>query len=195
MNPSQDNIQLAHAVATVIGIDPQVYAYHDDNKETTLHILNCKDPLDLNNYVYCTIGLSDFPNKIEMKDGSETNIPVELLLSGNRSSNKWANVLSAVGFHMTKNQWTCQPGAVFKNMVNIYHPDIALKHLLFVEPFMWQEKLDAMKLSSKKVYFLLLVPISDAECSYREKHGFDALEKLFMKHEIDITNLYRPSVL
>lgn len=195
MSPSQDNIQLAHAVATAVGIDPQVYAYHDDDKKDTLHILNCKDPLDVNNYIYCTIGLSDFPNNIEMSDGSEKNIPVELLLSGNNSSNKWANILSTVGFHITKNQWNCQPGAVFKNMVSIYHQNTALKHLLFVEPFMWQEKLDSMKLSGKKIYFLLLVPISDAECNYREKYGFDALEQLFVKHEIDITNLNRASVL
>lgn len=195
MVPSQDNIQLAHAVAAAIGNDPQVYAYYDDNKENSLHILNCIDPLDSKNKIYCTIGLSDYPNKIEMNDGTLKNVPIELMIAGNDSSSKWANILSTAGFFVTKNSWTCQPGSVFKNMIDMYHEGALLKHLLFVEPLMWQEKLEQMKLAGKKVYFLLLVPISDAECAYREKHGFDALESLFMEKEIDITNLHRPSVL
>lgn len=194
MSPSQDNIQLAHAVAAAIGIDPQVYAYHDESKQNTLHILNCKDPLDQNSTIYCTIGLSDHPNEIELSDGSLKNIPVELLIAGNNSHPQWANILSTAGFFVTKNKWTCQPGAVFKSVINKYYK-APLKHVLFVEPFMWQDKLDNMKLSDKKVAFLLLVPISDAECAYREKNGFDALETLFMEREIDITDLNRASVV
>ncbi|WP_134089939.1 suppressor of fused domain protein [Olivibacter sp. XZL3] len=195
MVPSQDNIQLAHAVAAAIGIDPQVYAYHDDSKENSLHILNCIDPLDPKNKIFCTIGLSDYPNEIEISKGKVKNIPIELIIAGNGSSSKWANILSSAGFFVIKNKWTCQPGAVFKNIIDVYHKGIHLKHLLFVEPLMWQEKLEQMKLANKKVHFLLLIPISDAELIYREKRGFDALESLFMEKEIDITNLQRPSVL
>lgn len=195
MVPSQDNIQLAHAVAAAIGIDPQVYAYYDDNRENSLHILNCIDPLDAKNKIYCTIGLSDYPNEIEMNNGSLKNVPIELIMAGNNSGSKWANILSSAGFFVTKNKWTCQPGSVFKNVIDLYHENTHLKHLLFVEPLMWQEKLEQMKLATKKVYFLLLIPISDTECKYREKHGFEALEKLFMEKEINITDLHRPSIL
>src|SRR5690606_505936 len=195
MLPSQDNVQLAHAVAAAIGIDPQVYAYYDDNRENSLHILNCIDPMDPKSKIYCTIGLSDYPNEIEMNKGVLKNIPIELMIAGNESSDKWANILSTAGFFVTKNKWNCQPGTVFKNMIDMCHKGTRLKHLLFVEPVMLQEKLEQMTLANKKVHFLLLIPISDAECKYREKHGFDALESIFMEKELDIPNLNRLSVL
>jgi hypothetical protein len=41
--------------------------------------------------------------------------------------------------------------------VLMYYPDYAMKHLYFTTPFLWEDSLSTMDMSSKKVSFLLLI--------------------------------------
>lgn len=196
MKPSEDNIQLAKRVAGAIGMEPHVYAYYDEEEKHMLHVLDCKDPLDNEIKFYCTIGVSDKRNNIEMKDGSFKNIPVEILMAGNRSTDKWGNIISTTGFYITKNGWPAQPGTIFKHIVNDYIPDTHLPHILFVTPFPWEDKLaTTMHLDGKSVNFLLAMPVSEAESNFLEENGFSALEHLFEQSEVDYQDPFRPSVV
>jgi hypothetical protein len=68
-----------------------------------------------------------------------------------------------------------------------------MQHGLLVSPYLWE--LETQVLASKKVAWLHLVPVSDKEARYAAQKGSDALETLFEHKEIDVFDLYRPSVV
>ena len=70
-----------------------------------------------------------------------------------------------------------------------------MKHLFFTSPSLWQDNLETLDLETKKVAWLMAVPISEAERQYKEANGADALEDLFEEHQVDILDLTRKSVV
>nr|WP_262482042.1 suppressor of fused domain protein [Capnocytophaga canimorsus] len=158
-------------------------------------MLSIDDPLKMEISFYNTIGLSDFPNKIEMNDNSMLNIPVELLMCGYKKYDKIRNILATVSFYISKNKWTCQPGTVFENIVSDYYVS-QMQHIMFVRPFLWEDKLSDLKFGEKKIHCLLCIPISEKELRFKEENGLTSLEKmLFQQKNIDIFDIERESVL
>ncbi len=191
--PSADNIKMARFIAGAIGFEPHVNPYYDEDESHKLSLLSLVDPIDRNVNIYCTIGLSDYKNRVEVKDGFE-NIPVELLMTGYKQFDKVPNVLSTTCFFIMKDGYECRPGSVFKYMLDYYYKGLTMRHVYFTSPFLWQEKLDQLELESKQVAFLLIIPISDAELDYKIRHGDEALEDLLQENEINFYDLNRPSV-
>ncbi|AEK24495.1 suppressor of fused domain protein [Capnocytophaga canimorsus] len=195
MTPSTENIAYAQFLAKAIGINPRVFPYYDNHKINFIDILSIDDPLNTENSFYSTIGLSDFPNKIEMNDNSMLNIPVELLMCGYKKYDKIGNILATVSFYISKNKWTCQPGTVFENIVSDYYVS-QMQHIMFVRPFLWEDKLSDLKFGKKKIHCLLCIPISEKELRFKEENGLTSLEKmLFQQKNIDIFDIERESVL
>lgn len=192
---SSENIELAKYITSIIGLNRSVRRYWDDEKESYLDIFSCDDPIDSNVKLYGTIGISDYSNKIEMKDDSVKNIPIEFLISGYKKFEKISNIISTCGFYLSKNGWNCQLGSVYKNMVEMYYPNLEMKHVLFLMPFLWENKLEPLKLHNKTVRWLLAIPISESELIYRNENGLTALENIFEEKEVDIFNLERKSVV
>ncbi|SDE87347.1 Suppressor of fused protein (SUFU) [Mucilaginibacter pineti] len=188
--PSADNIKLGRFVAGALGFEPKIFPYYDEKEENQLDILSVTDPIDNSVNIYSTIGLSDHPNMI-----GSTNIPVELLLATYKIYNQASNVLSTCGFYIAKDKFECRPGAVFMKIMQFYYQNTEMKHIYFTAPFLWQDKLDQLKLDNKEVHFLLCIPISDKELEFKLKNGDDALESLLQQHEIDFYNFDRKSVL
>lgn len=195
MTPSPENIAYAKHLANSIGFKPTVYPYYDENKSTSIDILELDDPLDEHVKFYGSIGLSDYPNIIEMKDGSKKNIPIELLITGYKQYDKVPNILSTICFFIIKDQWTSQPGSVYKNMISYYYELTDMKHILCLTPFLWEDKLENLIFGNKNIYPLLLIPISEKELEYKLANGSDALEELFQKEQIDFFDLNRNSIL
>src|ERR1700754_3435937 len=110
--PSADNIKLGKFVAGALGFEPHVYPYYDKTEDNKLSILSLLDPIDKTVGIYCTIGVSDFPNII-----NSTNIPVELLLAAYKEFDKAPNILSTCGFYISKDRFECRPGTVFMRMI------------------------------------------------------------------------------
>ena len=82
------------------------------------------------------------------------------------------------------------------NAVKMYYPKLEAKHLYFTAPFLWDGKLDTLQLNEQiQVNWVLPIPITDNEYKYLEVNGDDALEDLFEKHQIDIFNLSRSSIV
>ncbi|MGX7666334.1 suppressor of fused domain protein [Flavobacterium pedocola] len=192
---SQTNINLARAIATTIGLNPNIYTYYDDNQSNSIDILECTDPLDNENRFFCTIGLSDLPVRIyeEAQDfGAEIFIVA-------KAENEFASrLLSTSSFFIGKDHWEARPGAVFNDLIGLYDKTLEMKHLYFTEPFLWQDKLEQIsaKIEEKNVLFLLAVPISEKELSYKEENGDEALETLlFRTNKIDLLDFNRNSVL
>ena len=69
-----------------------------------------------------------------------------------------------------------------------------MQHILFIPPFLWEDKLTTLSFNDKKIAWLLVIPISEKELEYAKKHGTDALENLFEEYQIDIFDLKRKSV-
>ncbi len=55
--------------------------------------------------------------------------------------------------------------------------------------------METIELDSKKVAWLLAIPISEAERSFAINNGSNKLEDLFEKHQIDIYDLDRSSIV
>ena len=190
---SNDNKELAKYITTIVGINRKIERFWDDKNQNYLDIFNCDDPVDINIKFYGTIGLSDYQNIIEMGDGNK-NIPVEFIMAGYKEYDEIPNILSTCGFYLLKDKWNCQPGSVFMSMVDFYY-EKEMRHIMFVPPFLWEEKLEPLKLENKTVYWLLAIPISEAELQYRNKNGFDALQELFEESGINIFDLDRKSII
>lgn len=153
------------------------------------------DPIDTNVRIYSTIGLSDYSNSIEMKDGTFKNFPVELFIVGYEHFTDIANIAASVSFCISKDKWTCQPGTIFRNVVsNYYNSD--MKHIMFISPYLWADKLEELNFGNKRIYCLLLVPISDQELAFSRENSPDTLEELLLGiKNIDLYDINRTSVL
>jgi hypothetical protein len=190
---STENKELAKYVTTIVGINRTVQRHWDDKNENCIDIFTCDDPTDSEVKFYGTIGLSDYPNIVEMENGNK-NIPVEMLMTGYKVYDKIPNILSTCAFYISKNKWNCQYGSVFMRMVDFYYKK-EMRHIMFVSPFFWEGKLEPLKLESKTVNWLLAIPISELELQYKIKHGLENLQSLFEKNGIDVFDLERKSVL
>lgn len=194
MEVSQENIKIARFVAGAIGFEPHVYPYFDNDKVNQIDILSLKDPIDENVAIYCSIGLSDHTNLVQIGEKQE-NIAIELLLAAYKEFQEAPNVLSTCCFYIIKDRYECRPGAVFMHMNEFYFKDSDMRHIFFTTPFLWQDKLEGLSLESKKVEFLLCIPISENELQFKIDKGDEALESLLHENEIDIYDLSRKSVL
>lgn len=192
---SKQNKNLAKYITTIVGINEKIDRYWDEATINFIDIFTCDDPIYPNIKIFGTIGVSDYPNRIEMKDGNFQDIPIELLIAGYKEFDLLPNILSTAGFYITKEKWDCQPGSVFMRIVDMYYENSEMKHIMFVPPFLWENKLAPLHLETKTVHWLLGIPISDKELEYRMRNGASALEDLFQEKDIDIFDINRKSVI
>ena len=68
-------------------------------------------------------------------------------------------------------------------------------HLYLTAPFLWESKLITLDCGTKRVSWLLAMPISESEYSYLRDHGDHALERLLENQHTDFSNPDRPSVV
>lgn len=194
MERNETNKKYAKFLAGALGFNPTVYPYYDDSKIEFVDILSIDDPIDAEVKFYSSIGVANYPNIIEMNDGVLKDISVELIITGYKKFEKTPNILATASFYITKNNWTCQPGTVYKSIIQDYY-NTELKHILFTSPFLWEDKLSNLSFDNKEIHPLLLIPISDKELEYKLSNGYSALERLFEENEIDIFDLDRKSIL
>lgn len=192
MNITTENKAIAKTLADALGFDPSVRRYRDDINELDLALFTCTDPVDSNVRFYSTVGLSDYPT---YQDGKEFPTRVEVLGAAYKDAKDFPNVLSTIGFYSIREKFFCSPGSVLQNAVQMYDRDTELPHILFSDPYLWEDKLKTLTFDTKTVAWVLAIPISENELQYREKHGTKALEELLEKNEIDIFDLHRKSVV
>jgi hypothetical protein len=190
---SNENKELVKYITSIVGINMKIHTYWDDKNKNCLDIFACDDPNDSDIKYYGTIGLSDYKNIIEMKNGNE-NIPIEIVMAGYKEYDNIPNVLSTCGFYISKDKWNCKLGSVFMRMLDFFYKK-EMQHIIFMPPFLWDDKLETLKLETKTIHCLLGVPISENELQYLNNNGFDALEDLFVENDINIFNLDRKSII
>jgi hypothetical protein len=192
MSVSAENKAIARHAHTAFGGSLRVHACRHDTIDLTVDILHCADRPCAGVTSYSTIGLSDYPM---FKDGDE--FPTRLEIAGACATDKelFFSILGSAAFCIMRTGKLCYPGAVFPNYVRLYYPSAPVPHLYFTAPFLWEDDLVTLDCGTKKVSWLLAIPISDAEYGFLKEHGDDALEDLFEVRQIDIFNLSRSSVV
>lgn len=188
------NKKYAKYLAGALGFNPTVYSYYDDSENESVDIISIDDPIDNEVKFYSSIGVANYPNIIEMTDDVNRVVSVELLITGYKKFEKLPNILATTSFYIIKNHWNCQPGTVYEDIIQDYY-NTQLKHILFTNPFLWEDKLSNLSFDNKQIHPLLLIPISDKELEYKLSNGYVALERLFEEHEVNIFDLNRKSVV
>jgi hypothetical protein len=189
----ENNKKIFKFIAGAIGFEPHVFKYKDENETHSIDILDLIDPIDRNVKIYCSIGLSNYDNIVEMKNGNK-NVPIELLMATNIKYDKVPNILSTCCFYVIKDNYNCQPGTVYKHMVGMYYKNSNMKHILFIRPYLWEDKVGDYKTDNKAIHFLMGVPISDKELEYKLKNGSDDLMEKIVEGG-DIYNYNRKSII
>lgn len=180
----------AKKVAEVFGGTPKFSRHLDEPETHSIDILSSVDPSHDDLVRYSTLGLQQYPNVIRGAD-----IRVELCGVAEKRWPQFQDIIATIAFYVMKDGWKAEPGITYESMIGMYNLSVNMKHIVFTEPFEWEELATVHLTSDVVVHWLLVVPLSDSELSFRLEHGWDRLEELFMQNEIDYWDLNRPSVV
>ena len=191
MDITPSNKKIAGHISAVFGGQPEITLYSDEAGRCHVHIVRCPDSPVEGVDSFATVGLSDYDQKVE---GLEGPVRVELVGACDSGNPHFGSILANAAFCSIHSGWPLHPGAIFADIVKNYEASETLEHVLFVEPFPWDEPLEAVHLPEKEVLWLMMVPISEAEAVHAEKHGSPALEELLEQSGADVFDLQRASV-
>lgn len=193
-----ENKALAKYVLNIFGGTPNVKEYLDEEEKLSIDLLSCpytdpdtEEKLKEVTY-YCTLGLSDYPMH---QDGKEFAVRLEIVGACYKDVKWFPNTLATSAFYVIKKGWLCRPGVVLSNIVHMYEPTSKLQHLYFTAPFLWENELKTIQLETKKVSWLMAIPITDSEYKYLQQYGDEKFEELLQENEIDICDIERESIV
>ncbi|MEO3926215.1 suppressor of fused domain protein [Micromonosporaceae bacterium B7E4] len=191
-NVSNENKVIAKTVAAVFGGSPRVVEYLDADGASKVAILHSTDHPWPDVTAYCTIGLS----AVAIPRDVDPPLGVELLAVADSTLHpRFAEALSTAAFFWINDGWEPEPGACFREVLRMHLPDTRLPHFFLTDPYLWEREFGSMVVGGRTVAWLLAVPVSESEADYAEENGPEALEELFERHEIDITDLDRAPVV
>jgi antitoxin YqcF len=191
-NVSHDNKTIAKQIVAAVGGNPSVKKFWDEENNHHIDLLLLADRPTSGVTTVSSIGLSDTPLYFKNK---EYPTRVEILGCCESKEELFPNIISTASFSIIKDGWFCAPGIIYPDIISMYYPGYSMKHLYFTTPFLWEDSLPTIELPTKKISFLLAVPISEEERSYAVEHSVAELESSFEKNNIDIFNLRRTSTI
>jgi antitoxin YqcF len=192
---TQENLEIFHAILDIYGDQCGkciTRSYWDEIKQNWIDIVTYPNSPFEDVTSYATIGLSDF--SIGKKVG-DIQLGIEIVGACNKKFDKFPNIMSTCAFNIIVEHSSCFPGCIYPDLIDMYMPESSMKHILFMQPFGWNKEFHTLEFPTKKVAWLLTIPISEAEYQYARKKGAEALEIFFEKKQIDIYDLNRKSVL
>ena len=190
MTISSENKIIARTVLEALGGKPTVSKYWDENKVSSIDLLETLNrPFD-GITSYSTIGLSDYSIRYSVE---EKPLRIEIVGASASMYEFFPNILTTCAFNIINTKFSISHGKIFKDVVRMYYPDNEMEHVLFSSPFLW-ENINTIDFPNKKVTWLLAVPISTKELLFAEQEGTEALEELFEQKDIDIFNINRNSI-
>jgi hypothetical protein len=130
-----------------------------------------------------------------MKDEMELDVRAELVGACGSDVADFPNYLATAAFFIINSGRFVAPGIIFPGVLSMYQASATMEHFLFLPPFLWDQRLQTLHTEQTKVAWLLAIPISEGELRFAQSKGVPALEDLFEKHQIDIFDLHRPSVV
>lgn len=192
---SEENREIARREVAAFGAkkkDWRVTGYWDDEHVSTVDILHVRDCPAKTVTSYGTIGLSDTPL---IMDGEEYPTRVEFVGGCLTNFKTFPEVVAAAAFCVMNSGFFCYPGAVLPDVLGTLGTSKTMRHIYFGNPFIWERKLTPLRLKTKTVSWLLIVPISDRELKLAEKDGPEQLADLLEAKEVDVFDLDRKSAI
>jgi hypothetical protein len=180
----------ARTAAAAFGGKPEVRTYWDRDEAHSVDILDCNDRPNPGFVSYSTLGVHLLPNKVDADD-----IRVEMAGVAGTDVAEFPNLLATAAFYVIKDRWLCAPGVVFPSMLNEYKLSSTLEHIMWAEPFPWEQLGSVEVGGGLTIHWLLAIPISEAERRFLMDRGFYELEKIFIDREIEYFDLNRPSAI
>lgn len=191
MDISKTNKLIAKSAIQAFGGQMSVFDYFDDYNNHIDLLSSINQPCN-GVTSYSTIGLYEY--SIGYSIGQKP-LRVEIVGACASEYEHFPNILAACAFHVINSKVSISPGIIFEGIVESYYPDIEVKHILFMPPFLWEDSLSTLDLDDKQIAWLLAVPISENENLFAKNNGAEALENLFEQEQIDIFDLERKSIL
>lgn len=190
MTAPADHKRLAIYLAGALGGSPNVETFWDKPRRSSIDILSAADIPQRGLTSYATIGLCDFTTGL-MSDGLP--LRAELVMTLRSEDADAPAMLSTCAMDVINDQFVIRLGAIFQKVIELYRPELAMKDLFLVEPFIWP--LEDQMFADKKVSWLSAVPISAAERNLARERGPDALDALLEAREAKVFDLERQSVI
>lgn len=177
--PHQDWKDWARHLREMIPGDTAVRRHYDEAEEHHLDIFTSSNH---EGTVAATIGLME----IDQSRNPDVQVYSEVLMDVREQNEFITNILSTIGFYIMKDGWKVAPGVVFEEMVAMYIPECEVRHVLFLPPFEWDDGMTKVPLSSKTVYPLLAIPITNSEMELARRAGSEALEDCWIAAGCDV---------
>jgi len=159
--------------------ESRVQRYYDEGEKHQIDIFTSRND---EGTVAATVGLMDH----DQSQNPAVSVFTEILMDAKGPNSVISNVLSTIAFFVIKDGWKVRPGAIFEKMIEMYDAELSVKHVMFAPPFQWDNGMTKVQLSTKTIYPLLAVPITDAERDYAFINGTDALENRWAHDHVDV---------
>ncbi|MEU5155289.1 suppressor of fused domain protein [Glycomyces sp. NPDC021274] len=187
--------RLAFAIADAVGgRAPDGIVRHTDGAGTKHIDLVRFDNVPFRGGVtFGTLGLSSFPIGGQPAEG-EPDLRVELVGAAYEQFRTYDNVLATGAFSVMDGA-PIMPGQIYEGAVEPYFPGFELKHVLFAEPYLWDDAFTLLELGDITVVWLQPVPITQRELDFAVAVGTDALIERFEEERIDAADMARESVI
>ncbi|MFC3493277.1 suppressor of fused domain protein [Glycomyces rhizosphaerae] len=140
-----------------------------------------------------TLGLSTFSIGGQTAD-TGPDLRVELVGATYARFRTYDNVLATCAFSVMDGA-PVMPGQIYEGAVEPYFPGFELKHVLFTEPYLWDDAFTLVELGDTTVVWLQPVPITQRELDFAVAVGTDALIERFEEERIDAADMDRESVI
>ena len=204
-------------IETALGGTPQIKSIYSDksvfsrragwNNKLNFNIATFQNTPKKGMTIYATLGLSEYllrddqnskpPRRVELvsilRDDTDFD---ELTGDSEDKENFYEDQLMYLCCYMVNENSYLYPGDVWKMYFsNAYEQFSDMEHLFFMTPTFLSNKFQSTTIGEKEIDWLLCVPISDEELGFYEKNGAKALEELLVKRKVDVSDLFRKSVI
>lgn len=156
---------------------------------------------------YITSGLSEYELKDDQNNKPSRRIEFISVLKDNTDFQKLTgDPTDEISFYKDNLMYlTCYminelsyvfPGDVWNGFfTNSYQKFSKVEHLFFMHPKLITNRFQPFMIDDKEIEMLLCVPITQKELDYCQKNDSAALEKLLVDSKVDISNLFRKSLI
>ena len=189
-NSAIDTKLVARHVIGTFNSPPCVWRFACEKESLSIDVGGCGDRPIAGVFSYSTLGLSEH----EVTLGSPgTDAPTRLELAAVCAADRplFPSILAAAALGLIRQCARLKPGDCIRDAIGEFYPRATVSHFYLTRPFLWGDRLNILECETKKVAWLLAVPVNSTELSFLQKQGDDGLERLFRERRIDMYNLGR----
>lgn len=188
---SETHLRIQKSITDVFDGTPSITRHADETIRRQITLATVTDSPAEGVISYASIGLSDYPAGMI----GSLALGVELVGACRNEFTRFPDILSLCVSKIISGQTRYHPGAVIKEVISGFFPDLAMKHILLVTPYGWSKDLLTLEFPDRWVSWLMALPISDAELKFYNTTESGGLQERLVKTGADIYDLTRASII